>query len=92
MPSRAPSHRELELLRYLAVGMRFDAPPLGRPQLVPLVAKGVTVTTVQVSTVKELLRQGWIAEAAGGVLLTARGRDVAECKAFVRAFAEGATP
>lgn len=84
--SRAPTHREREVLRYLAVGMALER---GDKHAAHVVAKGVRVTTLHASTVRLMIAAGWLGEAPDGrVFLTMLGRDVAECGVFVRAFSE----
>jgi hypothetical protein len=79
-----PTPRELEVLRYLGVGMHIDAPEKGH--LTYFVrAKGVTVIRIQRRTIAQLREAGWIDE---NLMLTAAGRAVADCKTFVRAFAD----
>lgn len=87
MPNRAPTHREREVLRYLAAGMRLELWP--SRQSARVVVKGVTVTTLRANTVRDMAAAGWLGEhPERGYFLTLRGRDVAECGAFVRAFSE----
>jgi hypothetical protein len=87
MPSRAPTHRELEVLRYLAVGMHIGMATGKNTH--PVLAKGVEVIRIQTRTINALCRAGWIAQTDDTLTLTSAGRDVAECKTFVRAFAAG---
>lgn len=85
--SRVPTHREREVLRYLAVGMALERVP--GTLAVRVTARGVVVTTLRASTVKVMQIAGWLGEAPDGrVFLTMLGRDVAECGVFVRAFSE----
>jgi hypothetical protein len=101
---RSPTRRELEILRYLAVGMTFGE-TTSDFKTYPVEAKGVEVTSVQRATIAQLLAHGWICPNRDGYVvernpdntvrvpdehfvLTRLGRDVAEVKAFVRAFAE----
>jgi hypothetical protein len=87
--SRAPTHRELEVLRYLAAGNMRIAHTMVPGALHPVLCKGVAVINLRARTVDALLQAGWIMSAMDGYSLTCAGRDVAEVKTFVRAFAEG---
>jgi hypothetical protein len=90
--SRTPTVRELEVLRYLAAGMYIQLAPT-KQRLHPVIAKNVTVISIQPATLTALYVAGWVdAKFAGKATITHAGRDVAECKTFVRAFAEGAQP
>lgn len=85
--NRVPTHREREVLRYLAVGMRLEY--ASSSSQVHVVVKGVTVTTLRPSTLQSMIDAGWLGKAPDGrVFLTMLGRDVAECGVFVRAFSE----
>lgn len=83
--TRTPTKRELEILRYLNAGMHVgpETPPRRNRAIV---ARGVAVISVQHGTIEQLLAAGWLDTE---LKLTKAGRDVADCKAFVRAFAEG---
>lgn len=85
--TRIPTARQLEVLKYLSVGMHLDRQKLPNSYTLPVICKGVEVIRVQIRTVLALRAAGWIDE---NLMLTAGGRAVAECKTFVRAFAEAA--
>lgn len=87
--SRAPTDRELEVLRYLAAGNVRIAPAAPTSGMHPVLCRGVAVINIRARTVDALLQAGWIASGMDGFKLTSTGRDVAEVKAFVRAFTEG---
>lgn len=86
MHTRTPTARELEVLRYLGVGMHIGTAS-GHTRLV--LAKGVAVIRIQQRTIAALRDAGWI---NGDLMLTAAGRAVIDCKTFVRAFAESVSP
>lgn len=86
---RAPTSRELEVLRYLAAGNMRIGPTAPKSVLHPVLCRGVAVINITTRTVDALLQAGWVMSGIDGFSLTAHGRDVAECKTFVRAFAEG---
>jgi hypothetical protein len=83
--NRVPTHREREVLRYLAVGMRLER----GGTFAYVTTKGVIVTKLRAHTVKLMEIAGWLGEdPERGCFLTMLGRDVAECGVFVRAFSE----
>jgi len=88
--NRAPTRRELEILRYLACDMRIEMSVAG---VNPLICKDVTVDTVRRMTVDVLYLAGWIELLPGTMTytITPLGRDVADVKAFVRGFSQQST-
>lgn len=84
MSRRAPTRREMEVLRYLACGMTIG-PPAHLFAHRPVLAKDVVVINLQHATVARLRSAGWLDDE---YRITTAGRDVAEVKAFVRAFSE----
>jgi hypothetical protein len=85
--SPVPTPRELEVLRYLGVGMHIHA-PIGRLTYNVAARDGTAVLRIQRRTIAALREAGWL---DGNLMLTAAGRAVADCKTFVRAYADSLT-
>lgn len=83
--SSPPTLRELEVLRYLGVGMHIAAPIDGHLTYAVRTREGRTVIRIQRRTIAQLREAGWIDQ---NLMLTAAGRAIADCKTFVRAYAD----